>query len=76
MPNLDGTGPRGMGRMSGRGRGYCAEGMGCGCTYAAVYGGMGGAADEKEQAEMLKERLKMIEEERKNIEKMLKELKK
>jgi hypothetical protein len=23
MPGFDGTGPRGMGRMTGRGRGYC-----------------------------------------------------
>jgi len=25
MPNLDGTGPRGMGPMTGRGMGYCAQ---------------------------------------------------
>jgi len=30
MPGLDGTGPRGLGPMTGGGRGYCATGWGGG----------------------------------------------
>ena len=39
MPGFDGTGARGMGPMTGRGRGFCARPLG---TYRPAYGyGMG-----------------------------------
>jgi len=55
MPAGDGTGPRGMGPMTGRGAGYCAgfdapgwsnpmggRGMGMGWAGGAAWGGRGG----------------------------------
>lgn len=48
MPRWDGTGPRGMGPMSGRGMGYCrrdsyrGRGMGYSLGYGPRYGRAGG----------------------------------
>ncbi|MGD9141993.1 MAG: DUF5320 domain-containing protein [bacterium] len=38
MPGFDGTGPRGLGSMTGRGMGYCVKPVG---ELAAVRGGVG-----------------------------------
>lgn len=41
MPGFDGTGPMGMGLMTGRGRGYCLSYIGEG-TYPGMWLGRGG----------------------------------
>ena len=42
MPRLDGTGPRGMGPMTGGGRGVCFSNAGAPYNYGAgIYGGAG-----------------------------------
>ena len=53
MPGFDGTGPRGMGPMTGGGRGYCA---------VPQAGGSGRELDSlKTQAQILRTQLKQIE---------------
>jgi len=78
MPNLDGTGPMGQGRMSGRGMGSCGQGKGM------FAGGRGrgrcltrimvqsASLGKEERARILNERLKELEVERKEIEEKLK----
>lgn len=75
MPNMDGTGPRGIGLMSGRGLGPCSVGerrmSGRGCGYGRGYGFRFGkvmtlpAADQKK---ILEAELKEIESEKQAIE--------
>ena len=73
MPNRDGTGPLGVGSMTGRGAGRCGRGLGLGRRFGGGRGrGWGGvasvteigAADEKqmlrEQAQMLQAQLDSI----------------
>ncbi len=79
MPWFDGTGPRGMGSMTGRGLGPCGYGFrrgrgnwfGRGLGYSPGYGRKWTATDEKaaldEEEEMLKEELAQIQEEKKNL---------
>ncbi len=57
MPARDGSGPRGMGSMTGRGMGYCntarpAYGMGRGAGYGRGFrrGGFGAMSLEEERA--------------------------
>ena len=38
MPGFNGTGPRGMGPMTGRGMGPCGRGFGRGMGYGMGYG--------------------------------------
>jgi len=80
MPRFDGTGPRGMGPMTGWGIGPCACGFrrGFGRRYRAY-----GSADyepveltKEEQARILEAELKDLETEKQFIEKKLDELKK
>lgn len=61
MPNRDGTGPRGMGQLTGRGLGPCGGGMrrGFGCRWNNL---------------TREEEKKMLELEKEAIEKRLKEL--
>lgn len=71
MPNLDKTGPAGMGPGTGRGMGPCCGGMGCG------YGrGMGGRRffTKKEEAELLKEEAKNLEEELRAVKERISEI--
>lgn len=88
MPNLNGTGPLGQGKMSGRGLGPCCGEAGAG-TRRDFGGGRGrgrgrcmaraiaqtASLSSEEQAKILNERLKEIEEEKKSIESKLDELK-
>ncbi len=72
MPNLDKTGPAGMGPGTGRGMGPCCGGMGCG-----YYGrGMGGRRffTKKEEAELLKEEAKNLEEELRAVKERISEI--
>lgn len=86
MPNKDGTGPQGMGPMTGRGFGPCAGGMGFRRGFRRAGRGFGrgfgfnrafaGSVEftKTEQKKILEEELKELEEEKKEIEKELKEL--
>ncbi|MBU0585945.1 DUF5320 domain-containing protein [Candidatus Micrarchaeota archaeon] len=80
MPNLDGTGPFGQGKMSGRKMGACAGGVGgnrmgrgnrCRWTDAQSI-----SLSEEDQLKVLEARLKEMDVERSAIEKKLKDLKK
>jgi hypothetical protein len=78
MPNLDGTGPIGQGRTTGRGLGNCGKGNGL------LAGGRGrgrcltrimaqsASVSKEERAKILNERLKELEAERKEIMEKLK----
>ena len=91
MPNMNGTGPQGMGAMTGRGLGPCGAGMRRG--FGRGFGrGMGfgwrarsmqvlpiqqpAVITEKQEREMLEADLSDLKEEMKEIEERLKELKK
>ena len=91
MPNMNGTGPQGMGAMTGRGLGPCGGGMRRG--FGRGFGrGMGfgwrarsmqvmpvqqpAVITEKQEREMLEADLSDLKEEMKEIEERLKELKK
>ncbi|MBW2970111.1 DUF5320 domain-containing protein [Candidatus Woesearchaeota archaeon] len=83
MPGFDGTGPRGMGPMTGRGMGPCARGSGMG--FGRGFGrGMGFGRrmnsqpvvlTEAEEKKILEAQLKEIEAEKAEIQKRLAELK-
>jgi len=65
MPGFNGTGPRGMGPMTGRGMGYCAVPLpGSRCVSPAIYN-RGGRRDElsylKEEARLIREQIEQIE---------------
>jgi len=65
MPGFNGTGPRGMGPMTGRGMGYCAVPLpGSRYVSPAVYN-RGGRRDElsylKEEARLIREQIEQIE---------------
>lgn len=74
MPNMDGTGPRGMGPLTGRGLGVCrtyGSGFGCGRGFGFGYGrGLGlcrwyantGRETLETEKEFLKNRLAAIDE--------------
>jgi len=91
MPNMNGTGPQGMGAMTGRGLGPCGAGMRRGFGRGFGRGrGFGWRArsmqvmpiqqpaviTEKQEREMLEADLSDLKEEMKEIEERLKELKK
>jgi len=82
MPNKDGTGPRMLGPMSGRGMGPCEGGMrwgrGRGCGYGRGYGFKFGRVmtlTAPEQKKILEAELKEIESEKQAIEARLSEMK-
>ncbi len=86
MPGMDGTGPVGLGPMTGRGLGPCGRGLMLGLGRGFCFGrGFGwrwmqnsGFADvslsKAEQKKILQEELKALEEEKKAIEQKIKEL--
>jgi len=81
MPNIDGTGPQGMGALTGRGMGPCSGGMrrGCGRGFGR---GMGFRAryatqvtlTKDEEKKILEADLKDIESEKEAIQKRIKEM--
>jgi len=75
MPNLDGTGPWGLGHMTGRALGRCARGFGYG---ARGYGRWGGAyyppvTSFRNDKTFLEERREYLKDELNYIERILKE---
>ena len=82
MPNFDGTGPQGMGAMTGRGLGPCGGGMrrGCGKGFGRGMGFRRGFATpvtltKDEEKKILEADLKDIEVEKEAIQKRLNEMK-
>jgi hypothetical protein len=82
MPNFDGTGPQGMGAMTGRGLGPCGGGMrrGCGRGFGRGFGFRAKYATpitltKDEEKKILEADLKDIEVEKEAIQKRLKEMK-
>ena len=82
MPRFDGTGPRGLGPMTGRGLGPCGLGLGrgggygrgfwCGCPMCGYYPGKKLTQDEEK--DLLKEEMEELNREKEAIEKRLGEL--
>lgn len=74
MPGFDGTGPRGMGPMTGRGMGPCGGGYGYGrgVRYGASYPSR---ITKKEEREILENELDAIQEEMNDVKSRLDELK-
>ena len=83
MPNMNGTGPQGMGAMTGRGLGPCGGGMrrGCGRGFGRGFGsGLVGyrrqaTLTKDEEKKILEAELKEIDLEKQEIEERLKEMK-
>jgi len=82
MPNMDGTGPQGMGAMTGRGLGPCGGGMrrGCGMGFGRGMGFRRGFATsvtltKEEEKKILEADLKNLEVEKEAIQSRLKEMK-
>ena len=85
MPGRDGTGPLGLGPLTGRGLGPCGRGLGfrrffgrgrglgLGLGFGRVFGVR--TLTKEEEKEILKDELKILEEEIAEIKKRLKELK-
>ena len=86
MPGFDGKGPNGMGPMSGRGMGRCADGTGrnfgrgfgrgCGMGFGRCFGMRNGFCPWVQAPLTKEEEKKLVEEEIKQLETYLKELKK
>ena len=82
MPNMNGTGPQGMGAMTGRGLGPCGAGMrrGCGRGFGRGMGFRRGfvtpvTLTKDEEKKILEANLKDIEVEKEAIQRRLKEMK-
>ncbi len=75
MPNFDGTGPRGLGPMTGRGLGPCGRGYRRGYGFGRFYG-FGRSLTKSEEKKLLEEELKEIDRIKKEIEERLKDLEK
>ena len=89
MPNMDGTGPRGFGPLTGRLLGPCSTGNGISGGYGRGFGRSFGrgygyrrffllnseSLTKTDEKKLLEEDLKEIESEKQEIEKRLKELK-
>ena len=82
MPNMNGTGPQGMGAMTGRGMGPCGGGMrrGCGRGFGRGFGFRAKYATpitltKDEEKKILEADLKDIEVEKEAIQTRLKEMK-
>ncbi|AKM82416.1 TPA: hypothetical protein DD449_04980 [Candidatus Berkelbacteria bacterium] len=80
MPRLNGTGPQGMGPMTGRGLGSCGGGRGYGRGMGCGYGcGMPWSYRQPnidEEKEMIKDDIAVLKEELKAAEERLSELNK
>jgi len=67
MPGFDGTGPRGMGPMTGGGRGFCAAPPGSygyrGRGYAGVYGRPHAAMPTLTELDLLRNEYAMLKQE-------------
>lgn len=67
MPGFDGTGPRGMGPMTGGGRGFCAAPAGSygypGRGYAGVYGRPYAPMPTQTELELLRNEYAMLKQE-------------
>ena len=74
MPNMDGTGPQGMGAMTGRGLGPCGRGFGRGMGFRARYATQVTLTKDEEK-KILEADLKDIETEKEAIQRRLKEMK-
>jgi hypothetical protein len=78
MPNMDKTGPQGLGPMTGRGLGPCGggmrRGMGRRCWGKFPFT-TSGSLTKEEETKILEAELQEIESEKKDIEKRLKEIK-
>ena len=82
MPNFDGTGPQGMGAMTGRGLGPCGGGMrrGCGRGFGRGFGFRRGfttpvTLTKEEEKKILEADLKDLEVEKEAIQRRIKEMK-
>jgi len=78
MPKYDGTGPEGLGSMTGRGLGPCGCGLRRGVSRRFAYRGLSFEPvqlSEEEQKKIFGAELKQIEIEKAEIEKRLKEMK-
>jgi len=82
MPNFDGTGPQGIGAMTGRGLGPCGGGMrrGCGRGFGRGFGFRRGfttpvTLTKEEEKKILEADLKDLEVEKDAIQRRLKEMK-
>jgi len=77
MANFDGTGPRGMGPMTGRGMGPCSGfGFGMGWRNRGVRRGLGRFYSNNVWPAAKEDQLKMIQDYRKALEEELEDLKK
>lgn len=84
MPNLNGTGPQGVGPKTGRGMGNCApgaaqrpglgRGLGRGFGWRRFPGRNYAQPNQQPEKEMLEDELKALRQEKKEIESRLKEL--
>lgn len=81
MPNMDGTGPQGMGALTGRGFGPCGGGMrrGCGRGFERGFGFRARYATpltltKEEEKKILEADLKDIEAEKEAIQRRIKEM--
>ena len=74
MPNMDKTGPQGMGPLTGRGMGSCGNGMrrGCGMGFRKARFFAGFTKDEEKK--ILEANLKELELEKETIQNRLKEI--
>jgi len=82
MPNIDGTGPQGLGPMTGKGLGPCGGGMrrGCGRGFGRGFGFRARyatpvALTKEEEKKILEADLKDLEVEKDAIQRRLKEMK-
>lgn len=84
MPRFDGTGPQGMGPMTGRGMGPCGRGLGIRCGFGRrgygrglnKYFGWNNPQTKEETVEDIKSYKKALQEELEDVEKELSSLQK
>ena len=80
MPGFDGTGPRGMGPMTGGGRGFCASPVGSagigyrGRGFAGIYGEAYSPVPTKTELEMLRNEFTLLQKELEVLEAKLKSM--
>jgi len=74
MPGFDGTGPRGMGPMTGGGRGFCAAPQGSAGTgyrgrgFARAYGGAYPAMPAQSELDLLRNEFTLLQRELEGLE--------
>lgn len=77
MPNMDGTGPRGLGRMTGRGKGYCHAHLVHDCLRIPAYQKIFGNDDENTALKLTlskEEQILILKKQQEAIKDKLKEL--